>query len=290
MAEERNPVGDPSTAETAEIRGEIERTRSEMSETIEEIQDRLRPDHLLQQAKDSVQEAAAGKVRNIMYTASEAAHMVADQTERTASQAARYIREHPVQTMLVAAGVTWWLMRDREMRWNHGSSDYPPSEYGNGGDYNSDYNSTGKIQAMRETVSEYAGQARESARQYADQARESARTAADHVRSAAYTASVKARDGWGHANDSLDRWVQENPLAVGAAAVAVGVAIGLSVPRTRYEDRTFGETRDEVLNRAKDKASEIRDRMSEQVQAAADVVTDTLGATSTSTQGATRTS
>ena len=42
MAQERNPVN--TTSETDEIKSEIERTRSEMSETLGEIQDRLRPD------------------------------------------------------------------------------------------------------------------------------------------------------------------------------------------------------------------------------------------------------
>ena len=44
-----------------------------MSETLGEIQERLRPDHLIQQAKDSVTEAATGKVRNIMHSAGETA-------------------------------------------------------------------------------------------------------------------------------------------------------------------------------------------------------------------------
>ena len=52
-----------------------------MSETLGEIQERLRPDHLIQQAKDTVTEAATGKVRNIMHSAGETATMVADQTK-----------------------------------------------------------------------------------------------------------------------------------------------------------------------------------------------------------------
>ena len=65
MAQERNEITQGSN-ETAEIKSEIERTRVEMSETLGEIQERLRPDHLIQQAKDTVTEATTGKVRNIM--------------------------------------------------------------------------------------------------------------------------------------------------------------------------------------------------------------------------------
>jgi hypothetical protein len=45
--------------------------------------------------------------------------------------------------------------------------------------------------------------------------------------------------------------VQENPLAAGALAVAVGAAIGLACPATDYEDRAMGETRDQALAKAR---------------------------------------
>jgi hypothetical protein len=45
--------------------------------------------------------------------------------------------------------------------------------------------------------------------------------------------------------------VQDNPLAAGALAVAVGAAIGLACPATDYEDRAMGETRDQALAKAR---------------------------------------
>ena len=85
-----------------------------MSETLGEIQERLRPDHLIQQAKDTVTEAATGKVRNIMHSAGETATMVADQTKYAGRSLADYVRMHPVQMALLAGGITWWLLRDRD--------------------------------------------------------------------------------------------------------------------------------------------------------------------------------
>lgn len=75
---------------TAEIKSEIERTRIEMSETLGEIQERLRPDHLIQQARDTVTEAATGKVRTIMHSAGETATRVADQTRYAGRSVADY--------------------------------------------------------------------------------------------------------------------------------------------------------------------------------------------------------
>ena len=69
-----------------------------MSETIGEIQDRLRPDHLLQQAKDGVKEAAAGKVRNIMNSAGETSGMTRPSGRAGSATTWRgYAKEHPIR-------------------------------------------------------------------------------------------------------------------------------------------------------------------------------------------------
>jgi hypothetical protein len=60
---------------------------------------------------------------------------------------------------------------------------------------------------------------------------------------------------------SFERVVRENPLVVGAAAALVGVAIGMSLPASDAENRLMGETRDNVVDRAKDLASEAKDKV-----------------------------
>ncbi len=45
--------------------------------------------------------------------------------------------------------------------------------------------------------------------------------------------------------------MDENPLALGLAALAVGVVVGLSIPSTEVENQYLGETRDQLLDRAK---------------------------------------
>jgi ElaB/YqjD/DUF883 family membrane-anchored ribosome-binding protein len=280
VAQERNEIAQGSN-ETAEIKSEIARTRVEMSETLGEIQERLRPDHLIQQAKETVTEAATGKVRNIMQSAGETATIVADQTKYAGRSVADYVRNHPVQVALLAGGVTWWLLRGRTA-----SDDWEGASEGwqDGQGYSEGY-SINEERPLTAKVGEYASSARETVGEYAESAATSARRASERVRSAASTATVRTRQTWQRASTSVDDWVHEYPLAAGAIAVAVGAAIGLSAPSTEFENRTMGEKRDQALERARLAARDIKENVTQKVQDVADSVIDVANAAkSTTTQ------
>jgi hypothetical protein len=49
-----------------------------------------------------------------------------------------------------------------------------------------------------------------------------------------------------------------NPLMVGAAAIAVGATVGLALPETEAENEWLGETRDTMVERAQEVATEMR--------------------------------
>jgi ElaB/YqjD/DUF883 family membrane-anchored ribosome-binding protein len=287
VAQERNEITQGSN-ETAEIKSEIERTRVEMSETLGEIQERLRPDHLIQQAKDTVTEAASGKVRNIMHSAGETATMVADQTKYASRSLADYVRNHPVQVALLAGGVTWWLLRgrDRSDDWEGASEGWQDGPgYSEGYSIDEERPLTARVgeyaSAARETVGEYASSARETVGEYAASASETARRAQRRVRNVASTATVRTRQGLRQASTSVDDWVHEYPLAAGAIAVAIGAAIGLSAPSTEWEDRALGETRDQALERARTAARDIQETVSQKVQDVADEVIEVANAAKT---------
>ncbi len=52
------------------------------------------------------------------------------------------------------------------------------------------------------------------------------------------------------AERGAESFLRENPLAVGAVALAVGAAIGLSLPHTHVEDEWMGETKERLLHQA----------------------------------------
>lgn len=278
--------------ETAEIKSEIERTRVEMSETLGEIQERLRPDHLIQQAKDTVTEAASGKVRNIMYSAGETATMVADQTRYAGRSVADYVRMHPVQMALIAGGLTWWLLRSRSASddWEGASEGWQDGQgYDEGFSAGYSTSETGRpltakvgeyASAARETVGEYASTAKETVGEYAASAATGARVAGQRVRSAASNASWRARQTLQRTTSSVDDWVHEYPLAAGAIAVAVGAAVGLSAPATELENRYLGETRDQAMERARVAALDLKQNVTQKVQNVAESVVDAANAIS----------
>ena len=170
MAQERNQVN----SDTDAIRGEIERTRVEMSETIGEIQDRLRPDHLLQQAKDGVREAAVGKAKNIMSSASETAYDAAQRARGYGNHLAWYAKVHPIRIAITAGVVTWLIMRSRSgSQQFYGASDtsWDQDEYDSMEPTLRDRVS-GAASTAKQVAGEYASSARETVGEYASSARE----------------------------------------------------------------------------------------------------------------------
>jgi hypothetical protein len=51
--------------------------------------------------------------------------------------------------------------------------------------------------------------------------------------------------------------LDEQPLVVGAAAIAVGLVAGLLIPGTSREDEMLGETRDKMWQRAQEKGRDV---------------------------------
>ena len=60
----------------------------------------------------------------------------------------------------------------------------------------------------------------------------------------------KASDLGGQMKVNYNHYIEENPLAVGAVALAIGAAIGFAIPLTRKENEYLGEYRDSVVEKA----------------------------------------
>ena len=394
-----------TTPETAEIRAEIEQKRADISETIDEITQRLSPGNLVSQATDTVKDTArdtmhrvtgtaSDTARRVAGSASEAASQVADSSRRAGRTAVYQVREHPWSAGVLLAGLgaaAWWMMsrrssgveewdvddyteeslyydddeqftEDRGNRfvsvvrdnpvpialttigigwwmWNQRSgsrrvtygSGYPASSFDSTWDTRSGYGAAGAeagtyrrfdsergvwvggeegegttervkhavsdaSDRARETLSDATGRARETlddvsgrTRRAASRARETLDDVSGRTRRAASRAQQQIGQYSRQAKSQLHYWMEENPLAVGAVAMAVGAAVGLALPETRREQEMMGDARDRMVDNAKSMANTAVDRATEAAQnlvGTAKGAADTTGSTANAAQDA----
>lgn len=284
------PPGPAATAESAQteaIRDDIEQTRAEMSGTIDAIQDRLDPDRLKEQAraqvreqvqgaKDAVRDATIGRAedmaRNVGDTATEARYTLVET-----------IKQNPLPAALVGIGLGWLWMNRRTP---------PPARYyapgtagyqdwgaygGRARLYQRDQvtpvdRARDKAGRVGDAASDMATQVQDTAGRLADQAGETASNLADRAQATAGDLSDQAQETMGNLaggaqyqaqrlEDRFQRAMRENPLAVGAAALALGAAVGLAVPETRREDQLMGEARDTVVEKAQTAAQDTMQKV-----------------------------
>ena len=98
-------------ADSERIRHEIERTREQMTGTIDEIQERLHPARLLQDATATVRDAGVDSVKRVFERAGQTAGRTAGQAKAASAAAAGYARTHPMPTALLLAGLALVLAK-----------------------------------------------------------------------------------------------------------------------------------------------------------------------------------
>jgi hypothetical protein len=72
-----------------------------------------------------------------------------------------------------------------------------------------------------------------------------------------------ARHQVDRARTGFEHMLEEQPLVLGAVAVALGAVLGATLPTSRVENRLLGPTRDQLQNRAGDYAREQWDKAKE---------------------------
>jgi hypothetical protein len=94
------------------------------------------------------------------------------------------------------------------------------------------------------------------------------------VGSAAGFAYDKAGDLGGQVKINYDHYIEENPLAVGAVALALGAAVGFAIPLTKKENEYLGEYRDNVVEKAQATAQDALGTVKQMASDAQKVITE----------------
>jgi uncharacterized protein YjbJ (UPF0337 family) len=120
MSDPRAPgdAGAASEMDPAVIEAQIEATREEMSETIAAIEERLAPEHLVEQATGAVRELAGQATSALSEATAGKAQQVAVQTRETAERVRGGLwsttTQNPIPGTLIAIGLGWlWRQQAR---------------------------------------------------------------------------------------------------------------------------------------------------------------------------------
>ena len=116
-----DPATYPESVESDDIRRDIDRTRSEMDRTIDELGERLRPRNLFDELVASVRGSLFASSGPACSTASgvssrQMSEQVSDVTSKMGRSLIEAVRENPVPAALMGAGLAWLLFEDKAER------------------------------------------------------------------------------------------------------------------------------------------------------------------------------
>ena len=311
--------------EVAAIRANIEKTRADMSGTVNAIEEKLSPARLkeqvleqfeevrekvkhevredfvqvkervrseIEEAKHAVHDATVGRVENMIHSAS-------DTFSDTRNSVVDTVRANPVPALLAGVGLTWLFMsvrsqraqRERIPRMSPGYGDSIYTQRGRSSGSRGGYGAGERViehavHRAGDAAGEVAHRVRDAAGRVVDQAGNLVSETGDRVGAMAHDVGETANQ-LAHAAQErgaalargatqearriehrIEDGMRENPLAVGAALLAVGATVGLLLPHTRREDELMGHARDRLLGSAEHFAHDAVDELREKAEGA----------------------
>jgi len=240
--------------EINDLRGSIEETRQRLVEDVEQVSERLSPEHMKEVAREKAKET----IMEIKDNAMEAVQQTADSVARVASEAprrfGRAVRDNPIPTAMICVGAGWLLYRtfaggktsdSRRMY-----SQYDRDEYG------------GPVErhGVGEKVREVASGARERASRVlhtaGDRASSALHTATDRSKQLARRGQMASQRAWHTSRDAYET----HPVMFGVGAIALGAGLAFVLPGTDSESRVLARPARRLVERAKEVATEAKEK------------------------------
>lgn len=272
------------------IKAQVEETiRAQVEQVKEHVTDAVHEQ--VETVKENVHDATIGRVQHMVSSVTGGSPNRMDDgtyTYRSSSSGGvngvlDMLKQNPMPTALMGLGLAM-LLRNRNTSTQHSS--YSSGNSGGGYAYRTGYgddrgyNSRMSAQSgpspkdklgdvaedAKDRLGDVTGTAKDKASNLAstagDQIGELRDRAGDQFSNLGDTTQEKA----GQAKSWLDQNLQDNPMVVGAAALVLGLAAGMSLPNTPVEDRLLGETRDNLLDQAKSQAQDTFQKVSQVAQ------------------------
>ncbi|HEX2671177.1 MAG TPA: DUF3618 domain-containing protein [Polyangiaceae bacterium] len=275
----REQMGEAKAAVQAELVEAKDLLRSEMNEAEEKIKRGLSDARAA--VKQDVKEAISGAQQAVraatLGQVEKLATDIGDKMNETRDTLVDTVRSNPVPAALVGVGLVWLLMnRSKSSQQRNGGGAGAVNSTNRGRPLLeqakhlaegaesavtgatrqiSDATSAGFHQAVDAVGSAIHG-ASDATVGLAHGASDAASHLADQAGHAASSVAEGAKQGVKRVEDGLRTQLHDNPMALGAAALAIGAVVGFSLPRTQREDALMGDTRDRLLNQAGNAAHE----------------------------------
>ncbi|HKO92389.1 MAG TPA: DUF3618 domain-containing protein [Polyangiaceae bacterium] len=284
----------PGENEVAGIEAEIDQTRSEISDDLRTLGEKLNPERLKGDAKEVMREAkqvavetlkeagtvATNTFREVKDSAMETVHEKVDDLRSSVRHAGdetrAFLSENAIPLALMGIGAAWFVSKRRARAEDYGSYGrrYYPERMAGSGRSGPDVERPSLTDRMGGRVHDVAERAGEKLEDVKGRVRGFAEREAEQVRHLAEDAGRRVSEGTAQARDFVSRelhearevsrrMTEENPLVVGLAAVAAGIGVGLLLPQTQPERKLLGTTRDEWVGEAKQALSDVTQTVKE---------------------------
>jgi ElaB/YqjD/DUF883 family membrane-anchored ribosome-binding protein len=194
----------------------------------------------------------------------------------------RAILDNPVPATLAAASVGY-LVWNRRHTIASSSADMYAAYDGESADLGFDGPSA--TERVGEAARDLRRQAGEKASAIGEQVTDTVRTVQARAGEVSRNVSYRLQSASTQTSTQFDRWMNDNPLAIGVAALAAGAVVGLSMPATRTENQMMGASRDALVDRAADSAQQLKDQVRDKVQEVAEDVKRDFSAAASSAAG-----
>lgn len=223
-----------------EIEHDIDDTRADLAATLEALEHKLSPNHLM--------DMTLGRVRQ--------------HGGEFAGNLGSAVRDNPVPLLLTSIGIAWMMMSNRQHNGDGGMTREPGvgsrlrGRMRDAADRWTDAKdgASERWAGAKEGAGERLAGVKDTlsgARERLDSSRESLAQTAGSMRDGARRATDATRAQMDRMRGAADHLIQDQPLVLGAIGIVAGAVIGAALPATEEEDRLIGSARDSALDKAK---------------------------------------
>ena len=252
-------MSDSRNKSPEEIQADIEATREAMRADVDAIGNQVSPTNLKEQAQGVVSDVKDSVIETLQGVSGQ----VGSQAGEWGSKAVAVVKANPLPTALVGVGLAWLLMRSGEdekpaPHITAYSQPLPTASFGYETAPAVNYDSS-REEASGPSLREKAGQLGSQAS-----------TKVDDVREGIVQGAQQTKRGF-------ERLLDENPLVLTSVALVLGATVSMLLPSTKQEDELMGGARDQLMDKARETATAVKEVAQETAQKVGETVKDEVG-------------